>query len=140
MESEQTPDEIGPVTVQARGELARQQLASAEGGALSRRQTARLLGLSETAVTRRWRTFRLVAWQDRRLVFFPAWQFAGGKLLPGVADVLQTFRSQDQWRIMRYFLSKRASLKNQRPLELLRCGQVTVVLEHAERHAKENTW
>ena len=61
-------------------------------------------------------------------------------LLPGIQEVLEQFKSQDEWRVMSYFLGKRAQLSDQRPLDLLRQGDVARVLEHAENHAQENTW
>jgi hypothetical protein len=48
--------------------------------------------------------------------------------MPGIQEVLQTFRSRDQWRVTRYFLGPRKQLEDCRPLDLLRTGQADNVL------------
>lgn len=78
---------------------------------------------------------------DERLPLrFPKWQFASLGLLPGIVKVLRILRSDDQWRLMLYFLGQRHSLGGKRPLDLLREGEVGKVLRHAENHLAENTW
>lgn len=127
-------------TAIARGEVVRKKLAAAEGGAISCAETARLLGITQAAVIRRWRGHRLVGWEEQNAVHFPAWQFQGRKLLLGIEDVLQMFRSHDQWRVMLYFLGTRRSLKNRRALDMLRCGEAAEVIKHASAYAQDNTW
>ena len=61
-------------------------------------------------------------------------------MLPGIQDVLQMFRSADEWRVMRYFLTPRDQLGGRTPLALLRSGEVAKVLAHAAAHEQENTW
>jgi hypothetical protein len=63
-------------------------------------------------------------------------------MLRGIEEVLEIFASDDQWRIMCYFLGKRLSLRGRRPLDLLREGKVAEVIAHAKTHAdpQENTW
>ncbi len=123
-----------------RGTEVIEKLKAAEGGAINGKRAALLLGTTEAAVRRRWRQYRLVAWQKGKRVFYPKWQFSGRGMLAGIAEILQIFRSDDQWRLMRYFLSKRRSLSQKRPLDLLRAGRVAEVLEHAKLHTQENTW
>lgn len=123
-----------------RGEIVRWKLAAAEGGAISGKETAPLLGISEAAVIRRWRGHRLVGWKVRNAVHFPVWQFQGRTLLTGIEDVLQIFRSDDQWRVLIYFLGKRLSLNRRRPLDLLRRGEAAEVVRHATAYAVDNTW
>ena len=124
----------------ARGELVRRQLATAEGGSISTAQAARLLGLSKSTVLRRWHRYRLIAWKHGRSVRIPAWQFAGHKMLRGIEDVLQIFASDDQWRVMRYFLATRHSLIGRRPLDMLREGKTEEAVAHTKVYAAENTW
>ena len=57
-----------------------------------------------------------------------------------MAEVLQIFGSQDEWRGMRYFLGHRHQLGDQTPLGLLLKGEVDQVLVHAKLHGEENTW
>jgi len=61
----------------ARGLAARQQLAEAEGGSLSAREVASLLGISKTVVLKRLEARQLLAWREgsRQAARFPRWQF-----------------------------------------------------------------
>jgi hypothetical protein len=124
----------------ARGKLVVKKLAAAEGGAISCEETARLLGIPEAAVKRRWRDFRLVGWRELNVLHIPVWQFSGKKLLPGIEDVLKIFRSHDQWRVMLYFLGPRLSLNRLRPLDMLRCGEAAEVIKHATAYDQDDAW
>lgn len=75
-----------------------------------------------------------------RDLHFPVWQFHKGKLLPGIEKVLRIFRSDEQWRVMLYFLANRHSLAMQRPLDLLRRGESDKVVSHATIHLEEHNW
>ena len=124
----------------ARGKIIRKKLMAAEGGAVSVAKAARLLGISKTAVLKRWQTYRLVGWSDGKNMHFPVWQFRDGKLLPGIKELLQIFRSDEQWRVLMYFLGNRESLKGERPLDLLRRGEASRAIEHATDYAQDGTW
>jgi hypothetical protein len=54
--------------------------------------------------------------------------------------VLAVLDSNDQWRVMLYFLSNRRSLAGRRPLDLLREGKTAEVMAHAKASAVENAW
>ncbi len=87
------------------------------------------------------REFKVVYWRAKGAYRYPKWQFdAAGTLLPGIQDVLQIFKSNDEWRVMRYFLGKRRQLDERRPLDLLREGEIGRVLAHARLHFEDNTW
>jgi len=124
----------------ARGKIAREKMSLAEGGWISAAKAARLLGISVPQVLCRWRCHRLIGWPHGKAVRFPAWQFTDGKLLPGIEEVLQIFRSNDWWRIVLYFLGTRRSLSNERPLDLLRRGESEKVIRHAADYAQDNEW
>lgn len=124
----------------ARGEITRQKLSDDEGGSISTAQTGQLLGISRETALRRWRAHRLVGWQRGKTIRFPVWQFSGSKTLDGIEAILQVFRSNDQWRVMLYFLAPRHSLGGRRPLDLLREGQATKVIEHAQAYFVDNSW
>jgi hypothetical protein len=123
-----------------RGEVVRQRLATAEGGSISTAEAARRLGISEATALRRWHCHRLVGWRHGKAVRFPVWQFAGGQMLGGIEEILQILDSDDQWRVMLYFLGNRRSLAGRRPLDLLRGGKVAEAVNHAKAYAAENTW
>jgi hypothetical protein len=124
------------------GQLEVMRLQKSEGGAWSGQDLARLFDLSFAVLHRRRKEFRIIYWRDARGEFhYPKWQFnPAGAVLHGVDDVLQIFRSLDEWRVIRYFLNPRRQLDNKRPIDLLRDGKIENVILHARNHAKENTW
>ena len=136
--------EIAPFlfSPEAAGEKIVAELKSAEGGAWSDAEYREKFNVSSAFLHRRRKEHRIVFWRDARDNFYyPRWQFDGnGALRPGIQEVLQTFQSQDTWRMMRYFLGPRTQLGGRRPLDLLQKGDVDAVLEHARLHAAENTW
>jgi hypothetical protein len=119
-----------------------EELKKAEGGAWTGAELQARFGLTSAVLHRRRKEHRILYWRDARHEFhYPQWQFTPtGALLPGVQEVLQTFRSDDEWRLMSYFLGQRQQLDDRRPLELLRAGEKEKVLAHAQTHAEENTW
>lgn len=98
------PQKVRLAAALVRGERLRKKMSGAEGGAISSAETSRLLGIRETAVLKRWHRHRLIGWTKKTRTFFPVWQFSGGKLLPGIEEVLKIFRSDDHWRVLAYFL------------------------------------
>jgi hypothetical protein len=133
---------LGTASSHARGARMVAEMQTAEGGAWSGAELAEHFNLSAAVLHRRRREHRIIYWRDAQHdYFYPKWQFnEAGALLPGVKEVLQLFMSQDEWRVMRYFLGTRTQLGNRRPLDLLRAGKVEAVVKHAHDHAAENTW
>ena len=123
----------------ARGVIARNKLAAAEGGSITSQAAAKLLGISATTVVRRWRAYRLVGWREGKVLRIPVWQFKG-TLLKGVEEILQIFHSDDEWRVLLYFLANRRSLAKARPLDLLRRGESAKVIKHATDYSMDNEW
>lgn len=128
------PEEAGRVLVQ--------EMQAAEGGAWTAQELEERFGLSPAALHKRRKEHRIVFWRDAKHRFhYPKWQFTEtGALLPGIQEVLQTFRSTDEWRIISYFLAPREQLRGRAPLELLRAGKVAEVVAHARVHGGENSW
>jgi uncharacterized protein (DUF2384 family) len=124
------------------GEKLVAEMQMAEGGAWPDVELRKKFNLTSAVLHRRRKEHRIIYWRDARNDFFyPRWQFTGtGALLPGIQEVLQIFQSQDEWRVMRYFLGPRKQLGSQRPLDLLRAGDVERILAHAKNHGAENTW
>jgi hypothetical protein len=133
---------LGVLSPQAKGARMVAEMQNAEGGAWSGSELAQHFKLSAAVLHRRRREYRIIYWRDAQHdYFYPKWQFnEAGALLPGIQDVLQLFQSQDEWRVMRYFLGSRKQLGDRRPLDLLRAGEVEAVIKHANDHAAENTW
>ena len=134
--------DLQPFDPYAAGERLVKELQAAEGGAWTGQELQGRFNLTPATLHRRRKEHRIIYWRDARHEFhYPQWQFTpAGALLPGVQEVLQTFRSDDEWRLMSYFLGQRRQLGGRRPLDLLRAGERQKVLSHAKIHAEENTW
>jgi hypothetical protein len=117
-------------------------MQAAEGGAWTGKDLQERFKLSPATLHRKRKEHRILYWRDSRHEFYyPKWQFTPtGALLPGMQEILQTFDSDDEWRVMRYFLGEREQLGARTPLDLLRAGETGKVLAHARAHAEENTW
>jgi hypothetical protein len=126
----------------AAGERLVEELQAAEGGTWTGQELQGRFNLTPATLHRRRKEHRIIYLRDAQHDFhYPKWQFTpSGALLPGIQELLAIFQSQDEWRIMRYFLGKRAQLADLRPLDLLRDGEKEKVLAHAKIHAEENTW
>jgi hypothetical protein len=78
-----------------------------------------------------WRTEKQGAFR------FPAWQFAEGRRLPGLEEVLaklNTGEVLDDWGKIGFFLQAHGMLADRRPLDLLRENKVEPVLKAAEAY------
>lgn len=121
----------------ARGISARQKLMEAEGGSLSAEEAARELGISKTAILKRYQKGRLVAWREERqhAVRFPVWQFQDHKVLDGLEEVLRVLnegsRLDDFGRLL-FFHASLGFLGGKRPLDCLRVGEAHKVLKAAQ--------
>lgn len=124
------------------GQQLVKEMQAAEGGSWTGSELKERFGLDPATLHTRRKGHRIVFWRDPKHDFhYPKWQFnPAGALLPGIQDVLQIFKSQDEWRVMRYFLAKRDQLDGRRPLDLLRDGDSNRVIQHANQHVEENTW
>jgi hypothetical protein len=121
----------------ARGVTVRQKLIESDGGSLSAEEASRELGLSKTALLKRYHKGQIIAWRAERqnAARFPVWQFKDRKMLAGLADVLKilkTGRPLDDFGRMLFFLSNMSFLGKKRPLDCLRAGKVSKVLQAAE--------
>jgi hypothetical protein len=117
-------------------------MRDAEGGSMTGAELLRHYHLTPATLHRRRKEHRIVFWQDARHGFhYPVWQFtATGSLIPGIQEVLRIFKSGNSTRVMRYFLGRRGQLEDKTPLECLRSGDKSKIIEHASRHYAEDTW
>lgn len=138
----ETAREKQPFDPEAKGMQLVEKAKTAEGGAWSGSELQRRFLLSSSNLHRRRKEHRIISWRDAHHSFFyPKWQFTEtGALRRGIREVLDIFKSSDEWRIMRYFLAPRYQLEGKRPLDLLRAGEVEMVLSHARTHAEEGSW
>jgi hypothetical protein len=103
-----------------------------EGGVISSRQVAEILGISRQAVDKRRLQGKLLAVSlGRRGYFYPLWQFGDKGVLEGFEEVMEILRDEDPWTIMIFFLSKNSMLKNKKPLDKLRQRHLNEVLRAA---------
>lgn len=128
-------DERAQLTVLFRkGAAQRAKLLLEEGGTWSSAEVAEHLGISRQAVNQRRQRRDLIAARggDKRSFAYPVWQFKEGEVLHGLGDVQRVFLA-DVTPIMRiqFFLQAHPDLGGQRPLDVLRQGDVNRVLELA---------
>jgi len=124
----------------ARGLSVREKMAASEGGSLSAEEAARQLDLTKQSVLNLYHAGKLLGWrtEKQRAVRFPAWQFDGGRRLPGLEQVLARLSaasSLDDWAKIGFFLQTHRMLDNRRPLDLLREGNLNAVLKAADAYA-----
>jgi hypothetical protein len=113
-------------------------LKEAEGGAYDRNRAAGMLGLTTQALHARVVKQQVVAWKDPAGRYcFPRWQFSADGLLPGVRECLDELTGQDQWAIMRFFLTESEQLQGKRPLDVLRNGNLEEVIALARSQSIE---
>ena len=125
-----------------------EKLQTAEGGSWTAEDLGHLFQVGYYDLQRMRRKKTIIWWRTKNTshpckgaLYYPKWQFdAHGCVLPSVQSVLAILPQRDEWRIMSYFLGKRAQLDGLRPIDLLRQGETQRVLEHAKRHVVENTW
>lgn len=108
----------------ARGAAVKADLAEQAGGLLSAEAAGRLLGISRAAVDKRRATGRLLALRIRSDWHYPACQFRGDEVLPGLAEVLAAMAEASGWSILSFLLAPDDALAGSAPLDLLRQGHL----------------
>jgi hypothetical protein len=115
------------IEAQLRGVAMKREMLKAEGGTLSASELAGHLGISVQGVNKR-RDRNRVFWLERGTGYcYPAFQIADEGLLPGIQDVLGAFTVSDPWMRVHFMLTADTRLDGQRPLDLLRAGDIEVV-------------
>ena len=91
-------------------------LKATEGGAYSLADLQKKLGTRTSTIHRKRVEHRIVYWRDASDRFnYPKWQFnENGAVLKPVREILQIFKSDDEWRIMSYLLMPREQLVERR--------------------------
>lgn len=115
-----------------RGIEARIKLIRENGGVFSTEQVARYLDITQQAVTKRRHSRQLLGLTFRkRGCMYPAWQFVESGTVPGLHEVLTALAEHDEWMQNAFFITPNTRLAGRRPLEYLREGRATEVLEAA---------
>jgi hypothetical protein len=125
----------------ARGIPARRKLAEDEGGGLSAEEAAREIGISKQAILKRYQKGQLLAWREERqsAVRFPVWQFQDQRVLNGIEETLKALNvgnRLDDFGRMLFFLSNHGFLGGKRPIDCLRQGEVTKVVQAAQGYVE----
>jgi hypothetical protein len=109
----------------------------ADGGSRSAEAAAGELGIAPAAILKMYHRGQIIAWNDGRpnAVRFPVWQIKDRELLDGLKETLKILsascRLHDFGRML-FFLSNRGFLGGKRPLDCLRAGEVSKVLQATE--------
>jgi hypothetical protein len=116
-----------------KGIQAKNELLKKEGGVITSRQAAEILGISRQAVDKRRKQGNLLAVSfGRRGYFYPVWQFSREGILPGFEKVMSILGDYDPWMKMIFMLNANRRLGNRSPLEKLREGDLENVFKAAQ--------
>ena len=121
----------------ARGITARKKLIEADGGSRSAEKAAGELGITQAAILKLYHRGQIIAWNHGRpnAARFPVWQIKDHELLDGLEETLKILSAGcrlDDFGRMLFFLSNRGFLGGKRPLDCLRAGEVSKVLQATE--------
>lgn len=120
-----------------RGLMEQTRLLDFEGGTISASEAGAVLHLTRQAVDKRRRAGKLVALKfGRRGYAYPVWQFASGGTLPGLEQVLAVIQWDDSWMQAVFILGNNARLDGERPLDMLRRGDIDAVVRAARAYGE----
>ena len=132
---EASPDAVALAVAVLEGDFADRVWREQVGASLSQRDTARLLGRSEQAVSKDRRLLR-VSRRDGRPVY-PVFQFEGRRQRPGVADVVSVLEdSVNALTTASWLTAPNDTLGGSRPIDALTEGRLEEVLSLAARMAE----
>lgn len=119
--------------------IAQEDLREA-GGAYDLDQVRTLMrGVSRQAIDKRVQDGSLLAVpgpSNRRS--YPTLQFnRDGTVVPGLKAVREALQTSNSWTVLNFLAHPDARLGERRPIELLRSGQLELVLEAARRHGEQ---
>lgn len=124
----------GPLAAaRLRGLQTKLDLLERAEGTLQPREVAALLRMSRQAVGKRRAAGTLLGVPTgRRGYEYPACQFADGKVVEGLAEVLSAFADDvDPWMQLAFLVTASDALGGELPLDLLRRGEVDAVVRAA---------
>ncbi len=136
------PEEAAFQRVRLRSIGAEERLMAEEGGMLSDAEFADTLGVRSRSTVQNYREQNRIfsVPQGVRNHRYPAWQIHRKALLPGLPEVLAVLvreHSLDPFNVALFFLTKADALEDERPLDLLRRGEIDEVVAHAHRYANQ---
>ncbi|MGO4741358.1 hypothetical protein AB4099_32900 [Bosea sp. 2KB_26] len=119
-----------------RGAEMKRNMLKGEGGALSAQQLADHLGITPQGLGRK-RERNQVFWLDIGDGYvYPAFQIGKTGLLRGIREVLNAFTVDDPWMRVNFMLTGDARLGSERPIDLLRQGEIDDVVVAAAAYGE----
>lgn len=128
------PAAVDPLArARAAGSEVRRRLLEAEGGVCPGAELAQLLGVSPRNVEDMRRARKLIAVRTPEGEWlYPVWQVRDGRVLEGIERLVAIMWEDADLMRLGFVLSPNDALWQQRPLDLLRRGEIAPVLEAAE--------
>ena len=121
------PDELCAAERLARTAEFKRDLVERAGGALTTEQVQKLLGYrSVQAVHKAVASRRLLAVDDNGRKLFPAYQFDGGSVAPGMAAVLAAASTTSPWALLQFMVDGDEGLGDERPKDMVKGGAETI--------------
>lgn len=118
------PDELRTAERLARTAEFKRDLVERAGGALTAEQVRKLLGhKSLQAVHKAVAGRRLLAVDDNGRKLFPALQFDGGSVVPGMARILAAMPTTSPWALLQFMVDGDDGLGDERPIEMVKGGK-----------------
>ena len=113
-----------------RGVRERERLLSEEGGTWTVEEVAKHLHLTRQTVNLRRKQGGLLGLDAGRHGFrYPAWQFARSGTIKGLEETLAALKHLDPWMQQVFMLGGNARLKEKRPIDVLRAGDISAVVK-----------
>lgn len=113
-------------------------LLDAEGGAISAEQAAHTLNTTPDAIEKRRQEGVLLGLGDDSAGYvYPVWQFDGGKPIRGLSTVHQELQGIGPWMRAAFMLTGDAHLNGERPLDILRRGEIGAVAAAAREYGEQ---
>lgn len=121
------PDELRTAERLARTAEFKRGLVEQAGGALTAEQVQKLLGYkSVQAVHKAVASRRLLAVDDNGRKLFPAFQFDGAAIAPGIPAVLAAVPTTSPWALIQFMVEGDEGLGDERPMGMVKGGPKTV--------------
>lgn len=117
------PDELRTAERLARTAEFKRDLVDRAGGALTAEQVQKLLGYKSVQATHKAvASRRLLAVDDNGRKLFPAFQFDGAAIAPGMAAVLTATPTTSPWALLQFMVDGDEGLGDQRPMDMVKGG------------------
>ena len=138
--SKANAEDIAFQRVRMRSQGAEEKLLAEEGGVLSDAEFAEKLGVRSRSTIQNYREQNKIFAVPRgtRNLGYPAWQIFKKDVLPGLGETLGALAGggPDPFSVLLFFLTPAEALGDERPLDLLRRGDVEAVVALAQYHGR----